>query len=150
MKKILFLALVLVAGIAAFTSCKKDKNEPELKGTVYHYRGTSDFWSGLSFEHDVYVAMEDNHKMTMKWENVKTSEDAEPVTLYLYNGKWESDGGGGFYIHCDGKPQLPNGNPVDQWESFDVDGGCDETSCSFDYHVNGVTGAIFDGQRVKD
>ena len=87
--------------------------------------------------------------MTMKWVGVKTSETAEPVTLYLTNGVWEGDDGS-YNIHCDGKPQLPNGKPFDQWESFDVDGGCDATSCSFDYHINGSTMGIFDGEIVND
>lgn len=153
MKKILFFAVALAAGALAFTSCdNKDNNgaEPALIGKVYHYRGTSDVRSGLSYEHDVFVALQDNGKMTMKWVGVKPSEDAEPVTFYLYNGEWEADGGGGYYIHCDGTPQLPNGKPFSQWESFDIDGGCDETNCDFDYHINGVTGAIFTGEIVKE
>ena len=149
MKKILFFAIALVAGVLACTSCKKDKDkEPELKGTVYHYKGTSSTWE-FSYEHDIYIAMEDNNKMTMKWENVKTSENAEPVTLYLYNGQWESNGADGFYIYCDALPQLPNGKPFDQWESFDVSGWCDAATCSFDYHIDGATMGIFDGVIVK-
>ena len=148
MKKILFFAFALVAGALAFTSCEKNGNEPELKGTVYHYRGTS-YTGELSYEHDVYIAMEANHKLTMKWEGVKTSEKAEPVTLYLYNGEWEGNDSDGFHIHCDALPQLPNGKPFDQWESFDVDGGCSATMCSFDYHINGSTMGIFDGEIVK-
>ena len=148
MKKILFFALALVAGALAFTSCEKNGNEPELKGTVYHYRGTS-YAGDLSYEHDVYIAMEDNHKLTMKWEGVKTSEKAEPVTLYLYNGEWEGNDSDGFHIHCDALPQLPNGKPFDQWESFDVAGRCTATMCSFDYHINGSTMGIFDGEIVK-
>jgi len=150
MKKYLFFAFALACCALAFTSCKKDKNEPEepeLKGTVYHYYGTSstrDFY----YEHDLYIALEDNHNMTMKWVGVKATEDAEPVTLYMYNGQWEGDEGG-YHINCEGKPQLPNGKPFDQWESFDVDGGCDTIGCSFDYHINGATMAIFDGVIVE-
>lgn len=151
MKKYLIFAIALVAGVLVCTSCKKDKNgadEPELKGTIYHYHGISSM-AEYEYEHDIYIAMEDNHNMTMKWVDVKPSKDAEPVTFYLYNGRWEEDGGGGFYIGCDATPQLPNGKPYDAWQSFDVSGGCDATSCSFDYHVNGATMAIFDGQIVK-
>ena len=152
MKKILFLAFALVVGVLACTSCKKDKNdpdEPELKGKVYHYRGTS-ATREFSYEHDLYIAMEDNHNMTMKWVGVKVSKDAEPVNLYLYNGRWEGSEEEGFYIGCEGTPQLPNGKPFDTWEEFDVSGGCDATSCSFDYHINGSTMGIFDGERVED
>ena len=144
MRKVLFFALAVLA--LAFTACNP-ANEPELKGTVYHYRGTS--YTEFAFDHDVYIALESNHKMTMKWVGFKTSETAEPVTLYLTNGVWEGDDGG-YHIHCDGKPQLPDGKPFDQWESFDVDGGCDATSCSFDYHINGSTMGIFDGEIVND
>lgn len=151
MKKYLIFAIALVAGVLACTSCKKDKNgaeEPELKGTIYHYHGTSSM-EEFSYEHDLYLGLEDNGNMTMKWEGVKASKDAEPVNLYMYNGQWESDGGTGFHFGFDGKPQLPNGKPFDQWDSFDVDGWGDATECSFDYHVNGATMAIFDGQIVK-
>ena len=146
MKKSLFFALALVAGVLAFTSC--EKNEPELKGTVYHYRGIS--WADFEYEHDVYIALEDNHKMTMKWVGVKTSEDAEPVNLYLYDGIWEDNATEGYHIHCDALPQLPDGKPFDKWESFDIDGWCDATSCSFDYHIDGSTMGIFDGEIVND
>ena len=152
MKKYLFFAFVLVASALVFTSCKKDKNapdEPELKGTVYHYHGTSST-RDFDYEHDLYIALEDNYNMTMKWVGVKATEDAEPVTLYMYNGQWESDGDTGFHIHCEAKPQLPDGTPFDAWDTFDVDGWCDPQTCSFDYHINGVTMAIFDGERVED
>lgn len=151
MKKTLFLAVALIASVLACTSCKKDKNEaeePALKGTVYHYHGTSSTRE-YNCEHDLYIAMEDNHNMTMKWVNVKPAADAAPVTLYLYNGRWDGDETNGFHIGCDGTPQLPNGKPYDAWQSFDVSGGCDATSCSFDYHINGSTMGIFDGQIVK-
>ena len=55
MKKSLFLAFALVVGVLACTSCKKDKNgadEPELKGTIYHYQGTSSM-EEFSYEHDL-------------------------------------------------------------------------------------------------
>lgn len=146
MKKILFFAFALVASALAFTSCNP-ANAPELKGKVYHYRGTS--YADFEYEHDVYVAFEDNHKLTMKWEGVKVTEDAEPVTLYLYNGEWESEGEGAYHIHCDALPQLPDGKPFDKWESFDIDGGCDAERCSFDYHINGSTMGIFDGVIVN-
>ncbi len=145
MKKSLFFAIALVASVLAFTSC--EKNEPELKGTVYHYRGIS--WADFQYEHDVYIGLEDNYKMTMKWVGVKTSADAEPVTLYLYDGIWEGDDEG-YHIHCDALPQLPDGKPFDKWESFDIDGWCDATSCSFDYHIDGSTMGIFDGEIVND
>lgn len=148
MRKFLFFAFALVAGALAFTSCEKG-NEPELKGTVYHYRGTSWVGEDNPYEHDVYIALEDNQKMTMKWVGVKTSADAEPVTLYLYDGIWEGDDEG-YHIHCDALPQLPDGKPFDKWESFDIDGWCDATSCSFDYHIDGSTMGIFDGEIVKD
>ena len=148
MRKILFFAMMLVAGVMAFTGCKKDKDkEPELKGTVYHYRGTS--YVDFEYEHDLYIALEDNHKMTMKWEGVKVTKDAEPVTLYLYNGEWEGDVKNGYGFHLEGKPQLPDGKPFDKWETFDIDGGCDATMCSFDYHVDGGTMGIFEGKIVK-
>ena len=147
MKKILFFALALVAGVLAFTSC--NPNEPELVGTVYHYKGVSDVRNGSAYEHEVYIALDDkSHKMTMKWVGVKASDDAEPVTLYLYNGSYEKEENG-YHIHCDGTPQLPDGKPFDKWESFDVDGWCDAEYCDFDYHINGTTGAIFSGQIVK-
>ena len=151
MKKYLFIAIALVASVLVCTSCKKDKNdpdEPELKGKVYHYHGIS--YTDIEFEHDVYIAMEDNNNMTMKWVGVKVTEDAEPVNLYLYNGRWEGNEEEGFHIHCDGTPQLPNGKPFDTWEEFDVDGGCDADECSFDYHINGSTMGIFYGERVED
>ena len=151
MKKYLFFALALACCALAFTSCKKDKNapeEPELKGTVYHYHGTSST-RDFDYEHDLYIALEDNYNMTMKWVGVKATEDAEPVTLYMYNGQWESDDDTGFHIHCEAKPQLPDGTPFDAWDTFDVDGWCDPQTCSFDYHINGVTMAIFDGQIVE-
>ena len=88
--------------------------------------------------------------MTMKWVGVKTSEDAEPVTLYLYDGIWEDEGEGAYHIHCEALPQLPNGKPFEEWESFDIDGWCDATSCDFDYHINCTTGAIFVGKIVND
>ena len=146
MKKLFIFAFACVASVLAFTSC--EKNEPELKGTVYHYRGIS--WADFEYEHDVYIALEDNHKMTMKWVGVKTSEDAEPVNLYLYDGIWEGNATEGYHIHCDALPQLPDGKPFDKWESFDIDGWCDATSCSFDYHINGSTMGIFDGEIVND
>ncbi len=152
MKKILFFAFALVAGVMAFTSCdKKDGNTPELTGTVYHYRGASSFMnSEYSCEHDVYIALdEQTNKATMKWEGIKVSENAEPATFYLYDGSFEKTEEG-FIFHFDATPQLPNGKPFDQWESVDVSGGTYETHLSFDYHINGVTGAIFDGELVKE
>lgn len=146
MKK-LFFALTLVAGVLAFTSCEKG-NEPELKGKVYHYHGISH--AEFEYEHDVYISIEDNGKMTMKWVGVKATKDAEPVTLYLYNGEWEGNEQEGYHIHCDALPQLPDGKPFKEWESFDIDGWCSEETCSFDYHINGGTMGIFDGERVKD
>ena len=146
MRKILFFAFALVASALVFTSCNP-ANAPELKGKVYHYRGTS--YADFEYEHDVYVAFEDNHKLTMKWEGVKVTEDAEPVTLYLYNGEWEGNEQEGYHIHCDALPQLPNGKPFDKWESFDIDGWCDAEMCSFDYHIDGSTMGIFDGVIVN-
>ena len=146
MKKFLFFALALVASVLAFTSCNP-ANEPELKGKVYHYHGIS--YTEFEFEHDVYISIEENNKMTMKWVGVKTSETAEPVTLYLTNGVWEGEDGG-YHIHCDALPQLPDGKPFDEWESFDIDGWCGEETCSFDYHINGSTMGIFDGEIVND
>ena len=147
MRKYLFFALALTVSALVLISCEKG-NEPELKGTVYHYRGIS--YADFEYEHDVYISIEANHKMTMKWEGVKVSEDAEPVTLYLYNGIWEDEGEGAYHIHCDATPQLPNGKPFKEWEEFDVDGWCDATMCSFDYHINGATMGIFDGQIVNN
>ena len=152
MKKYLIFAIALVAGVLVCTSCKKDKKneveEPELKGTIYHYHGFSST-RDYSCEHDIYIAMEDNHKMTMKWVDIKLSKDAAPVTFYLYDGGWDEDGEGGFYIGCDATPQLPNGKVPADWESVDISGHCDATICDFDYHINGVTGAIFTGEIVK-
>lgn len=148
MKKFLFLAIALVAGALAFTSCEKNQ-EPELIGKVYHYRGVSDVWDGTPYEHDVYIALADNHNLTIKLVNIKPSDDAAPVTLYLCNGRWEGEDGG-YHIHYDGTPQLPNGKPFSQWELFDIDGWCDEAACDFDYHINGSTMAIFSGEIVND
>lgn len=147
MKKILFFAFAFAASVLVFTACEKG-NEPELIGTVYHYHGISSS-QDLRYEHDLYLAMEDNGNLTMKWVGVKTSEDAEPVNLYMYNGNWEGDENG-FHFHFEGKPQLPGGKYFDEWDTFDVDGWGDKSSCSFDYHINGATMAIFDGQIVED
>jgi hypothetical protein len=146
MRKYLFLAIALVVGVLAFTSCEKG-NEPELKGKVYHYHGIS--YTDIEFEHDVYISIEDNQKMTMKWVGVKVKEDAEPVNLYLYNGVWEQEDESGYHIHCDATPQLPDGTPFKEWEEFDIDGWCGGEHCSFDYHINGTTMGIFDGDIVK-
>lgn len=97
------------------------------KGKVYHYHGIS--YTEFEFEHDVYISIEDNHKMTMKWVGVKVKEDAEPVTLYLYDGTWEQEDESGYHIHCDATPQLPDGSPLKEWEEFDIDGWCGEESC---------------------
>ncbi len=149
MRKVLFLALALVASALVFTSCEKG-NEPALQGKVYHYKGQSSVRNGDNYEHEVYLAMEDNGKLTIKLVGVKASADAEPVNLYLYDGGWDSDGEGGFYFGCDATPQLPNGKVPKDWETVDISGHCDETICDFDYHINGVTGAIFVGERVND
>ncbi len=151
MRKYLFLAIALVASALVFTSCEKG-NEPALQGKVYHYKGMSDVRHGEAYEHEVFIAMEDNGKLTIKLVGVKSSADAEPVNLYLYNGTWyvEEYEEHNFHISCDVTPQLPSGKAPKDWESVAIDGWCNENMCDFDYHINGTTGAIFTGDRVND
>ena len=149
MRKFLFFAIALVASAMAFTSCENNGIEPELIGTVYHYRGSSGIRDGFSYEHDIYIAFEDNGKMTMKWVGVKASENAKPATIYLYDGQW-MDEEGGYYFGCDATPLLPNGKPFSEWDTFDVSGRCNDTECILDYHINGVTNGAFYGEIVKD
>ena len=92
MKKILFFAFVLAVGVAAFTSCKKDKNAPEDKDAVV-YNAVGEL-RGVMF--DVYnenqqavVTYHPNkNSIDVKFVNARiTSTTETPQDIYIYDMK---------------------------------------------------------------
>ena len=92
MKKFLFFAFVLVAGALAFTSCKKDKNEPEDKDAVV-FNATGEL-RGVMF--DIYNTKQEavvtyhpnKNTIDVKFMQAQIVSSSEtPKDIYIYNMK---------------------------------------------------------------
>ena len=156
MKKILFLALALVVGVMAFTSCnKKDGNEPELKGTVYHYDATLTLndMAATQYSFQLYFTVNDNNEVAMRWENVKY--EGKTFDLY-YTGKCKKLEDEVYEMQVEDKFNLKDGTPFDGFgivrASFEF--GDKVTWFSRDAHLIYDNGenimAWIDGKIVKD
>jgi hypothetical protein len=156
MKKILFFAYVLVAGALAFTSCdKKDGNNPELTGTVYHYDATLTLndMAATQYSFQLYFTVNDNNELAMRWENVKY--EGKTFDLY-YTGKCKKQEDEVYEMQVEDKFNLKDGTPFDGFgivrASFEF--GDKVTWFSRDAHLIYDNGenimAWIDGKIVKD
>lgn len=156
MKKVLFFALALAAGITAFTSCdKKDGNNPELTGTVYHYDATLTLndMAATQYSFQLYFTVNDNNEVAMRWENVKY--EGKTYDLY-YTGKCKKVEDEVYEMQVEDKFNLKDGTPFDGFgivrASFEF--GDKVTWFSRDAHLIYDNGenimAWIDGKIVKD
>ena len=156
MKKILFFALALVASVLAFTSCdKKDGNNPELTGTVYHYDATLTLndMAATQYGFQLYFTVNDNNEVAMRWENLKY--DGKTYDLY-YTGKCKKMEDEVYEMQVEDKFKLKDGTPFDGFgivrASFEF--GDKVTWFSRDAHLIYDNGenimAWIDGKIVKD
>jgi len=156
MKKFLFFAFALVAGALAFTSCdKKDGNNPELTGTVYHYDATLTLndMAATQYSFQLYFTVNDNNEVAMRWENVKY--EGKTFDLY-YTGKCKKQEDEVYEMQVEDKFNLKDGTPFDGFgivrASFEF--GDKVTWFSRDAHLIYDNGenimAWIDGKIVKD
>ena len=156
MKKFLFFAFALVASVLAFTSCdKKDGNNPELTGTVYHYDATLTLndMAATQYSFQLYFTVNDNNEVAMRWENVKY--EGKTFDLY-YTGKCKKLEDEVYEMQVEDKFNLKDGTPFDGFgivrASFEF--GDKVTWFSRDAHLIYDNGenimAWIDGKIVKD
>ena len=156
MKKILFFAFALAAAVLAFTSCdKKDGNNPELTGTVYHYDATLTLndMAATQYSFQLYFTVNDNNEVAMRWENVKY--EGKTFDLY-YTGKCKKQEDEVYEMQVEDKFNLKDGTPFDGFgivrASFEF--GDKVTWFSRDAHLIYDNGenimAWIDGKIVKD
>ncbi len=156
MRKILFFAFALVAGVMVFTSCdKKDGNNPELTGTVYHYDATLTLndMAATQYSFQLYFTVNDNNEVAMRWENVKY--EGKTFDLY-YTGKCKKQEDEVYEMQVEDKFNLKDGTPFDGFgivrASFEF--GDKVTWFSRDAHLIYDNGenimAWIDGKIVKD
>lgn len=156
MKKFLFFAFALVASVLAFTSCdKKDGNDPELTGTVYHYDATLTLndMAATQYSFQLYFTVNDNNEVAMRWENVKY--EGKTFDLY-YTGKCKKQEDEVYEMQVEDKFNLKDGTPFDGFgivrASFEF--GDKVTWFSRDAHLIYDNGenimAWIDGKIVKD
>ena len=97
MKKILFFAFVLVAGVLAFTSCKKDKNAPEDKDAVV-YNAVGEL-RGVMFDVNnpqqkaVVTLHSKTNTIDVKFVQVSISDGETPKDIYIYGMPVSSEEG---------------------------------------------------------
>ncbi len=154
MKKVLFFAFALVAGVLALTSCDK-KNEPEPEGKVYHYDATLTLndMAATQYSFQLYFTVNDNNEVAMRWENVKY--EGKTFDLY-YTGKCKKLEDEVYEMQVEDKFNLKDGTPFDGFgivrASFEF--GDKVTWFSRDAHLIYDNGenvmAWIDGKIVKD
>ena len=115
MKKILFFAFVLVAGVLAFTSCKKDKNAPEDKDAVV-YNATGEL-RGVMFdiyntEQEAVITLHPKaNTVDVKFVNARIDSETEtPKDIFIYGMPVSSEDGHFAHIKlvlADGSPYTP-------------------------------------------
>jgi hypothetical protein len=110
MKKILLFALVLVAGVAAFTSCKKDKKEPD-DSVVFNATGEL---RGVMFDVNnpnqpaVITLHPKTNTIDVKFVQARiVSESETPQDIYIHNMKVNADEVHINLVLEDGSPYKP-------------------------------------------
>ncbi len=116
MKKLLFFALALAAGVMAFTSCnKKDGNEPEDKDAVV-FNATGEL-RGVMFpthndKQQAVITLHPNaNTVDVKFVQARiASEEEKPQDIYIHNMPISSEEGHFAHIKLvleDGSPYAP-------------------------------------------
>ena len=116
MKKLLFFALALIAGVMAFTSCnKKDGNEPEDKDAVV-FNATGEL-RGVMFpthndQQQAVITLHPNaNTVDVKLVNARIESESEtPKDIFIYGMPVSSEEGHFSHINlvlADGSPYKP-------------------------------------------
>lgn len=125
MKKILFIAIALVAGVLAFTSCnKKDKD----KGVDSPIVGT---WSIIEEDMDYFITFDGEGNYTYINDYYMYGRDAVPHEHVVIKGSFTVDGDI-ITVHNDSETISMDGGPAEEieWEPYDE---------QMKYSINGNT-----------
>ena len=141
MKKILFFAIALVAGVLAFTSC--EGNNPEITGKEYHYDAelTLNDAVGTTYPFQLYFTVNEKNEVSMRWENLKY--DGKSVDLF-YTGKCEKLEEEVYILYVEEKMRLKDGTWFDEFGTVRAhfDFGANVDFVSSDAHF------IYDNENV--
>ena len=121
MKKILFFALALVAGVVAFTSCDKNNIDSPIVGT----------WAQIQEDMEYFITFDGKGNYTYINDYYMYGRDAVPHEHVVINGSFTVDGDI-ITVHNDSETISMDGGPAEEieWEPYDE---------QMKYSINGNT-----------